>query len=172
MTPHRTGESADKQPHTAEPIKPPVTQQLSLPGLPSVRPGSGIGKAGKFPASWEKYREFCSLGVLGPSKCIEWLSNFKAVLGNSLSVRTGNFLRLNRELDRVIREYSGRLGKSRFCQVLCMPKASDNQKMLILYIFRHFLMSLPTCNTFTSVLMPQICGRRKFLKGQEPAGLR
>jgi len=78
------------------------------------------------------------LGVLGPSKCIEWLSNFNAVLGNSLSVRTGNFLRLNRELDRVIREYSGRLGKSRFCQVLCMPKASDNQKMLILYIFRHF----------------------------------
>src|SRR5215471_9015610 len=120
MTPHRTGESADKQPHTAEPIKPPVTQQLSLLGLPSVRPGSGIGKAGKFPASWENTGNFA-----------RWVFSAQANAPNSSAIsrryseipcasQTGNFLRLNREVDRVIREYSGRLGK-------CGSKKSDNQ---------------------------------------------
>ena len=113
-----------------------------------------------------KYREFCSLDVSGPSKCAESLSNFNAVLDNSLRVRTGNFLRLNRELDRVIKGIFRPIREMRLLPGPLVRVQRERQPIDVNIIkFRHFLTSLPTENTFTSVLMPQICGRRKFLKG-------
>ena len=41
-------------------------------------------------------------------------NDFNTVLGNSLRPRTGNFLRPNRELDRVIREHSIMIRNARF----------------------------------------------------------
>jgi len=106
------------------------------------------------------------LDVSGPSKCAESLSNFNAVLDNSLRVRTGNFLRLNRELDRVIKGIFRPIREMRLLPGPLVRVQRERQPIDVNIIkFRHFLTSLPTENTFTFVLMPQICGRRKFLKG-------
>ena len=102
----------------------------------------------------------------GPSKCAESLSNFNAVLDNSLRVRTGNFLRLNRELDRVIKGIFRPIREMRLLPGPLVRVQRERQPIDVnINKFRHFLTSLPTENTFTFVLMPQICGRRKFLKG-------
>jgi len=67
----------------------------------------------EFPASWEKYRQFCSFRPPSATKGSKFVNNLNVLPSNSLRIRTGNFLRPYRELNWAIRELSDLIRESR-----------------------------------------------------------
>ena len=59
----------------------------------------------KFPASWEKYREFCSSRPPSATIGSKSIAEFNGLRPNSLRIGTGNLIRPCRELIRAIREF-------------------------------------------------------------------
>jgi len=78
----------------------------------------------EFPASWEKYRQFCSFRPPSATKGSKFVNNLNVLPSNSLRIRTGNFLRPYRELNWAIRELSDLIRESRSFNIWEVGSAS------------------------------------------------
>ena len=134
-------------------------------------PSSVASVAWKFPASWENTGNFDPLGLSSETYAPNSTAISTRYSEIPCATEQGIFCRLTGNEIATIREPTG-IREIALCQVLSGSKGRRQATDLNLYIFRHFLSSLPTENIFTSLTHATNMIRPKFLKAEGPAGLR
>ena len=107
----RSGSAWDRCRPAAAPIISGTGGLQTLPWRGQSRANSSLKP--NSPASWGKYREFCSSGPPRATIVSESRNKFNDLQPNSLRIGTGNLFRPSRELNRPIREFIRLIRESR-----------------------------------------------------------